>query len=129
MVSPPPKTLAFMMTYFLLFAFGLTCTVAQIENHEKFFASEESVAGSYIVVLNDNASSLSSVSGFSDSYIKFRYDAVLNGYALQDIPEYVLAEILESSLVEAVYEDGVVYEDETTDESTQPVTEPWGLDR
>jgi hypothetical protein len=125
-----------MATAFLvLFTLCFPLALAKIEIHDKLVLADEAIDGSYIVLLKENVSSLSSIPGYNDSYIKFRYDAVLNGYALKGVPDSFMAAILESSLVASVYEDGVtdpilpVQGGDMTDEASQPITEPWGLDR
>jgi aqualysin 1 len=125
------------VVFLLLFTLCFHVALAEIEIHEKLFLTEQAIGGSYIVVLNDNVSSLASVPGYNDSYVKFRYDAVLNGYALEGVPDSFMAAILDSDLVQSVYEDGVTVTDpilpmqavDMTNEASQPLTEPWGLDR
>jgi hypothetical protein len=122
------------MVFLFFFAIFIHFAFAKIDLHEKLFLTEEAVDGSYIVLLKDDVSSLSTIPEYNDGYMTFRYDAVLNGYALKGVPDSVMKGILESSLVEAVYEDGAVYsiwpfEEEMTDEATQPASEIWGLDR
>jgi hypothetical protein len=115
----------------LLFALCFSCALAEIKTHDKLINTEDRVEGSYIVVYNDGVSDLSSISGFDDNYVIHKYDAVLNGVALRGVPDSVMANILNSASVKAVYEDGFVYAIpvEENDEATQILTEPWGLDR
>ena len=65
---------------------------ASFREHPKFFGAAvaaEAVEGCYIVEMEEGAEaeSMESLLGFDRTYIKFRYNAVLNGgYALQNVP-------------------------------------------
>ncbi|CAB9525681.1 Subtilisin-like protease 1 (Fragment) [Seminavis robusta] len=111
-------------------------TEAKIQSHPKLtpaLAGESTGDDTYIVLLTPGVSSLSEVSGMDNRYIKYRYDAVLNGYALKGVPDEVMKEILDSDSVRAVYEDQRAYGipvEETKDQQTITQTgAPWGLDR
>jgi hypothetical protein len=57
-------------------------------NNSKLSRSEgpDAIEGSYIVIMEEGAD-IESLPGFDQSYIKFRYEAILNGgYALQNVP-------------------------------------------
>jgi hypothetical protein len=135
MISTSPKTAT--MAYLLLFPLGLACALGQtmFESHEKYFAAEagNAVANSYIVVMKDPDSTLDSIPGFNDNYVKFRYDAVLFGYGLKDVPESLMAEILDNNLVKAVYDNQKIQVDpiekSSQEKTDQMLFEPWGLDR
>lgn len=85
----------------------VTPVFVKIERHSKLAVAEggeRDVPDSYIVLMEDGAKSLTDVSLFEEKYITFRCDTVLNGHAVEGVPDDAMMEILNSRMVKRVYE-------------------------
>ena len=105
----PPSPLA-SLALRLLIASLLTATItAKITRHPKLVPAPvgeriDADATRYIVVLAENVTSLDTVSGYDEAFMVYQYNAALNGYALQGVPDDIMIAILDSDSVEIVYE-------------------------
>ena len=84
---------------------------SSIKSHEKYHSlddTESASNGRLIVIMGDGAGSLSeSAPSFAESkYMVAKLDYVFNGYIVENVPERVLEEVLDSNQVKAVYEVG-----------------------
>lgn len=82
---------------------------ARLGSHEKYHPAAETESasnGRLIVIMADSADSLSeSAPSFAESkYMVSKLNYVLNGYIVENVPDTVLKEILNSDQVKAVYE-------------------------
>ena len=108
-----------------------------LESYDNFVSVEadESIDGSYVVLLKNGVYSLDDVPGFNDSYVHAQFASALAGYNLRGVPDDFIAQVLESDMVEAVYQDAKMYAIPVSEDAAGRASQaigsngPWGLDR